>query len=418
MDPFVAVLAALAAFLAGAGLAYWISAGRALASLRKKLRQQGALMNGAAQQLRTPLNEVLGLVQTLHLRAGDFPTENRELIETLAGSGAVAKAVLLDVLDILDLESGQLRIKPRVELLPEVMRFIRRAYRQRAEQEGVDLDIDVRASARAWFLFDDLRVRQCIAAMVRQSLAQSAGGAVKVGLEVVEAGSRSKERLIVATVRDSSPGLDQHVAETYFSARHFTQNKYLMGGTVSPLSLVVARMLARRMGGDLTVESAPGEGVAFRLVAPAKFVRGANEESSAADLTPFDVATRYMRDRVALIVEDNNVNLRVIEAFLKRVQPKKILTAHDGEEALRILEAEECGVVLMDTHMPVMDGLVATRRIRASDAAWRNIPIIAVSAAATGDEMEACFNAGADAFLAKPISPEALYEKIVRVCAE
>jgi CheY-like chemotaxis protein len=125
-----------------------------------------------------------------------------------------------------------------------------------------------------------------------------------------------------------------------------------------------------------------------------------------------------MRDRAALIVEDNSVNLRVIEAFLRRVQPKRVFTARNGEEALRILEEEECGIVLMDTHMPVMDGLAATRRIRASDAAWSNIPIIAVSAAATGDEKEACFSAGANAFLAKPISPDDLYEKIVRVCAE
>lgn len=412
------VLPGLIGCCIGAALVWFFGVRRSQAARKKELRRKSALLSGAAQQMRAPLNEVLGLVQAFTLHAEEFSAESKSRIDAIAGAGATAKAVMLDMLDILDIESGQTRIKRSVELLPEVADFIRRTNRARAEKIGVTLNVDLKASARGWFLFDILRVRQCVGAMVRQCVLQSGGGAVSVTIEAIEKTKRGNARLIVVNVSDQSAGMEQETAELYFSGEEFTRNKLLMAAGASPLSLIVARMMAREMGGDLKVRSAPGEGVKFRLEIPAKFARAAQEGSRASDLTPFDIASRMMKNRTVLVVEDNSVNLRVLEAYLSRLGLGKLLTAANGEEAIRILGKEKCDVVLMDIRMPVMDGLTATKHIRAADTEWRDIPIIAVTAAAGGDEREACMRAGMNAFLPKPVSAEELYERLGRACAD
>lgn len=99
---------------------------------------------------------------------------------------------------------------------------------------------------------------------------------------------------------------------------------------------------------------------------------------------------------------------------MRRLQPGKILLAQNGKDALDILERTKCDLVLTDIQMPVMDGLVMLRRMRAADRPWRKLPAVAVSAAATGNDRRAALSAGANAFLAKPVSPDALYEAVTR----
>ncbi|MGD9545894.1 MAG: response regulator [Amphiplicatus sp.] len=401
----------------GAALAWFFGVRRNRKAFETESQRKSSLLNSAAQQLRTPLNDVLGLVQTLSFRAKELAPETKELVEAIAGAGANAKAILLDVYDILDFESGQLRIKRGVELLPEVVDYIARTNRDRADKAGVELSIELDKSARAWFVFDSTRLRQCVAAMVRQAILQSdKGGRVKVSFESKADPKNKKFKRIIVTVSDNSAGLEQRLADYYFSAQKFGDNPFLKLQNASPLSLVVARLIARQMSGALTAKSAPGKGVVFRLDAPAKFTRSAEDE--AARLSPLELASSLMRDKVVLAVEDNVVNMKVLQAFLARTNPKKVLTAGNGREAIVVLAREHCDVVLMDVQMPVMDGIAATKEIRASKAPWRDVPIIAISAAAQGDEREACIEAGMTAFLPKPVSAEELYERLARVCAD
>ena len=385
------------------------------AAFRKEARRKTGLLNSAAQQLRTPLNDVLGLVQTLSFHTKELAPDTKEVIDAIAGAGANVKAILLDVYDILDVESGQLRITRNVELLYEIVDYIERINRGRAKRAGVELSIYVDVSARAWFILDNMRFRQCVASMVRQAILQSdRGGRVKVRFEAKTDPKKKKFKRLIVTVVDNSPGLEQKEADCYFSGRHFSRNRFLMQGNASPLSLVVARLIARRMGGGLTAKSAPGKGVTFRLYIPAQFARVAKEEVKS--LAPLEIASALMREKVVLAVEDNAVNLKVLKSFLARVHPKKLLTASNGEEAIDVLKQEQCDVILMDVQMPVMDGITATKTIRASKEAWRDVPIVAISAGAAGDDREACIKAGMNAFLPKPVSAEELYERLARVC--
>ncbi len=196
----VVILTGLTCFCLGAALAWLVGVRFAQANQRKHLRRKSALLSGAAQQMRAPLNDVLGLIQTLAFHADDLSSENKERVDAIAGAGANAKAVMLDVLDILDVDAGQTRIKRSVELLPEIADFIERTNRTRAAKAGVKLDIDVKISARAWFLFDVLRLRQCVGAMVRQCVLQSGGGTVSVAIEALEPKKGKKMRRIAVSV--------------------------------------------------------------------------------------------------------------------------------------------------------------------------------------------------------------------------
>lgn len=411
------VVAGLAGLMTGAVLTWFFGVRLNQAARRKEMRQKWALLGGAAQQLRTPLNDVLGLVQTLASRAADLPEDTRALVETIAGAGATVKAVLLDVFDILDFDAGEARIDRAVAPFPEIAEFIERTNRDRARRLGVTLSIDIKSSARASFLMDSLRVRQCVGAMVRQCVLQTPGGTVSLVAEAEDPKRGAKHRRLVVTVRDTSPGLPQEEAERYFMVSDFAKNRALMNSGASPLSLIVARLFAREMRGDLRVKSAPGRGVAFTLTTPVKRARLHRGDGPIASVSPFDAASLLVRERTILVAEDNTVNLQVLQAHLARLMPKAVLIAPNGAEALAILQKQRCDVILMDIRMPVMDGLVATKKIRASDASWRNTPIIAVSAAAAGSDREACRRAGMNAFVAKPVSPEDLYETLARVCA-
>lgn len=410
-----ALLAAVAGLLFFASLALWLNARRKVKELRARLRRQGALLTGAAQQLRAPLNDVLGLFQTLALRADEFSEDTRTLIDAVAGSGAAAKAILLDVFDILDYESGQLRIGPRIEILSDVINSVRRISAPLAERKGVRLDFDIKPSAQALLVFDDTRLRQCIFAMIRQAVEQSEK-TVRVSVDAAQDPRHAQERRILIAVKDDFAGVSADFADHYFSAHDSSRSRRTSSGS-SPLSLVVARLLAREMKGDLVAQCAPGSGVSFHLEIPAKFVRAAQGDDRNYDLTPVEAAASLAGGKTILIAQDDAASLQVLETFLKRVHPKKIITVKNGEEALSRLAAESCDLILMDAQMPVINGVCATERIRKSGAPWRNAPVIMTGAGAQSQEREASYKAGANAYLAKPVCADELYEKIAKVAA-
>ncbi|MCB9956074.1 MAG: response regulator [Caulobacterales bacterium] len=412
MGVLAVVISVFIALSACGAFALWLIARRENAALKERLKRQGRLLSGAAQQLRAPLNDVLGLVQTLAMRGNEFSDENRSLVETVAGSGATAKAVLLDVFDILEIEAGQMKLHPRVTLLTEIVDFVRRANAPLATKKNVVVEYDVTSSARVWLAFDDMRLRQCASAMLRQAINQGQKK-IQFSISVAKDDKQKHQRRITITVKDDAANVGDDVLSGYFSLSGVNK---INSGSGSPLSLFVSRLLAREMGGELSATRAQ-EGVALKLTAPAKFARDAHEDSNSKDLTPFEAARGLMCDRTVLLVEDNAANQKVLEAYLKPVQPKKILAAHNGEAALSLLAHEKCDLVLMDTQMPVMNGLAATHMIRASGKEWSDVPIIAISAGERSEEREAAFTAGANAFLSKPLSADDLYEKIVRVAS-
>lgn len=399
----------------GAGAVWYILVRKLHQTTTLQLNRQSEFINAAAHQLRAPLNQVLGMVQSLSLRATQFDPENQKLIETLTRSGGNMKAALLDVLDLLELKSGELRFEKDVEYLPDTIEFVQRPLASSAERSKTKLSFEISPRARVWAVYDEVRLRQCVSAMLKQSLEQASGGAVHLFADIKRHKDKKAKADIIVTVSDDSGAMDQKSADAYFSLKNYKRNRFMKDAEGSALSLILARLLVRKMGGDMRAKSAHSNGVQFYCRVPVSIANAAPKKESDGKVSLLEAASRALSDVTVLIVEDNDVNVQILQVFLKKTNPKRILVAGNGEEALALLAREKCGLILMDVHMPVMDGITATKRIRQSGKSWSNVPILAVTAAARGSEREACDRAGVTGFIAKPVSPNEIYENVAAV---
>ena len=222
--------------------------------------------------------------------------------------------------------------------------------------------------------------------------------------------------MVSITVSDTGIGMEEHTLSRLFSA--FTQADASItrrfGGT--GLGLVITRQLARLMGGDVRAESRLGEGSSFQLwfvaenVVPRSTI--APIDNQAAD-NPQQRPARVMGARV-LLVDDNAVNRQIVSLFLVQLAPR-IVEAVNGEQALQRLSEQPFDIVLLDVHMPVMDGRETIRRIRASTQSWRNIPVIALTTDAMSGDRERYIDMGMDDYISKPIDGRELATRYIRL---
>jgi len=212
--------------------------------------------------------------------------------------------------------------------------------------------------------------------------------------------------------------MDQYATEAYFCPEKYEINRHMTNAEGRRLSLMLARMLARKMGGDLTVASAFGSGVTFKLSVPAERAAAPEVEEIVSEVTPIERARTLLADKTILAVEDNEANLMIVKAFLQQGKVGTILTAQNGVEAIRAMAANKCDVVLMDVQMPVLDGVEATRKIRKCNRDFKNVPIIAVTAAARAKDVETYKQVGMNDVLAKPVDIDDMFETIERVLSK
>jgi CheY-like chemotaxis protein len=215
--------------------------------------------------------------------------------------------------------------------------------------------------------------------------------------------------MLVFTVEDTGPGMSAETLASLF--REFQQGGRAIarekGGT--GLGLAISRRLAELLGGDLSAQSTLGAGSTFRLRLPYRPAAAAPARATESAETP--QTARQLR---VLVAEDQAVNQRIVALFLKPTGWDVVMTA-DGEEALEALSAGGFDVVLMDMQMPRLDGPEATQRLRASTGPNRDIPVIALTANAMEHHRATFMEAGADAFIAKPIDPRLLVQTILSV---
>lgn len=367
-----------------------------------------------SHEIRTPLNGIVGMAQALIHR--DLPPVEREMVDTVLESSATLMALLNDILDISKIEAGRLEVCPITDDLRHKMARIERFYRPIAEEKGLMLKVAVDPSLPNTLEFDPVRVRQCVENLLSNALKFTSSGSVLVAIScdpIVE--DRTKVQI---HVRDTGIGMtkDQKdkLFQTFQQADSSTTRRF--GGT--GLGLAISRRLARMMGGDVTCATKDGEGSIFTF----SFDAGVPE--TARKLTPKeheDVAFTSPRkigslqDVRALVVDDNGINRRVARVFL---EPLGIVVteAANGIEALEMLEGEDAfDVVLLDMHMPVMDGPETFKRIRASQEEWQEIPVIALTADAMSGDRERYLKMGMTEYVSKPIEERLLVIALSRV---
>ncbi len=357
-----------------------------------------------SHEIRTPLNGVLGMAQSLE--ADDLSDDQRKKVSIILDSGKALTGVLNDVLDLSKIEAGKLDISPVPGDLLHTMKRVRQLFQTTAEEKGLQLGARFAADFPQHLVYDPVRVRQCVSNLISNAVKFTAVGRVEVAISSER--DADGEHMVKIDVIDTGIGMTQEVQDKLFAA--FTQadgaTTRTFGGT--GLGLAISRQLARMMGGDITVSSAPGAGSTFSLTfkAPIAVQSKAPQQKTSAPARASGAATSLRGTRV-LLTDDNAVNRQVIKLFIAPLGCE-ILEATNGKEALDAIATQGFDIVLLDVHMPVMDGTEAIKRIRSAKAPWKDIPVIALTADAMSGDREKYLAMGMTDYVSKPVDQREL----------
>lgn len=367
-----------------------------------------------SHEIRTPLNGVLGMAQSLV--TDGLLTDQREKVDIILESGRTLTALLNDVLDLSKIEAGKIEISSTDGELAVTLDRLRQLFLSKAVERGLNIDLDIAPGLPRLLHYDPVRVRQCVGNLLSNAIKFTEDGRISVKVDSQEI--EPDKWIITVAVADTGIGMTSAVTQRLFTT--FTQADATItrrfGG--SGLGLAITRQLARLMGGDVTVDSTPGEGSIFTLTFKAEAVK--NDAGSRIDmaLPPVDEETlRKLRGIRILLVDDNAVNRQVVKLFTAQLAPK-FVEAVNGQEALDRLHRDEFDLVLLDVHMPVMDGKEAIKRIRGSSEAWRSLPVIALTADAMSGDRERYLALGMTDYVSKPLDQRELTSKIAAAMGE
>jgi signal transduction histidine kinase/DNA-binding response OmpR family regulator len=367
-----------------------------------------------SHEIRTPFHGLMGMLSLL--RETGLTPRQIDYLRTATESADHLLAILNDILDMSQLESGRMTLTPAPVDLRVLLREVEALMRPQAIAKSLALHIDTDPSVPERVMADATRVKQVVFNLLSNAIKFSDQGAVVLDLRQREAEDGSATLEFVVT--DTGIGMDEATVSTLF--KRFTQGdgsrSRRHGGT--GLGLEISRNLARLMGGDIAVRSRPGEGSVFTFRMPSQPVAALpspNEPASAEAGTP-------SRPLQVLVAEDHPVNRQYMAALLESLGHHAHFTAN-GQEAVDAIRARFGGrhggsfdLVLMDLHMPVLDGVGATRAIRAlSDPAAATVPIVALTADAFPETRDRCLVAGMNDFLTKPVSPQKLAASLRRL---
>ena len=365
-------------------------------------RTKSDFLANMSHEIRTPLNGVIGLVDAL--ARTELKTEQRDMVELIRTAGVTLERLLSDILDMSKIEAGLLRVEARPFNLAATLAPVIDTFRMRAELKELWLRDEIAPEADGLFLGDSVRLGQVFANLLSNAVKFTTEGGVRAAIRVLDGDPSGAFATIVLEVEDSGVGFDEAQGEALF--QRFSQADSTItrrfGG--SGLGLSISRSLVEMMDGHIEARSTPGEGSLFRVTLSLPRV---GLEVAEAEVEPrafiLDGSLRV------LLAEDHPVNQKVVQYMLEPLGAH-LTIVDDGQQALTALAEGAFDLVLMDMQMPVMDGLAATRALRAreSEAGLAPVPVIMLSANAMAQHREAAQAAGADLHLAKPITAAGL----------
>jgi signal transduction histidine kinase/ActR/RegA family two-component response regulator len=354
-----------------------------------------------SHELRTPMNGVLGMAHALETTA--LESRQRDYVRTIINSGDGLMAILNDILDLSKIEAGRMEIETRAFDLHDVIVKARDLWVHVTDEKGLTLACDLDADVPRWVLGDVLRVRQILLNLMSNAVKFTDAGEVRIRLQRGEGGEG-----IVLSVTDTGPGIGEDIQQILFQT--FAQADASIarrhGGT--GLGLAICRQLARLMGGEIDLTSTLGQGSCFTVRLPLAPVEASGESR------PSEAAAHAEAGLRILVVDDNATNRAVARALLESIGVE-VTVAGDGVEALERLKIERFDAILMDVHMPVMNGIEAVARIRQGETMASDTPIVALTADAMAGERERLLMLGFDDYLSKPIHPAALVATLERL---
>ena len=358
-------------------------------------RAKSEFLANMSHEIRTPLNGVMGLAQAL--ARTDLSPGQTEMLDLIQSSGLTLQALLSDILDLARVESGRLELADQPFDLTRAVQEAAQLYMASAIEKGLQFFVDIDPDAAVWVQGDEVRLKQVLTNLVSNAVKFTTKGFVS--LTVARSARADGVPLLRFMVEDTGVGFDAAARSRLFTRFEQADGTITRRFGGSGLGLAICRQLAEMMEGDLDCESEPGGGSAFILTIPLRAAT-ANNVVRDDDEATLDTETRRVR---VLMADDHPTNRKVVELILGQTGVD-LIQVEDGAQAVAAFQAQTVELVLMDLQMPVMDGLTATREIRAHEMAIGRspVPLIMLTANALPDHVAASKAAGASRHLAKP----------------
>ncbi|NDY55561.1 DUF3365 domain-containing protein [Desulfovibrio sulfodismutans] len=372
-------------------------------------RTKSEFLANMSHEIRTPLNGVMGMLQLIE--ATHLDDEQREYAHHALTAAKRLTRLLTDILDLSKIEAGKLSLRASQFDLRTVEQSIMDLFAMAAREKGLGLTFTIDGKTPATLIGDEARLLQVLFNLIGNAIKFTDHGDIAVGISPLPFTGNASCRILF-TISDTGIGISEEHAQAIFEPFVQGENAYVRSYQGAGLGLSIVRRLVTLMGGELALESTPGQGSTFSFSLP--FTLPVEKTSGQTD-------TEQDREPAAgffkiLVVEDDALSRLSIVRLLQR-HGHAAIAANDGQEALQRLKEQDFDIILMDVQMPVMDGVKATNAIRTSPEFKEKstIPIIAMTAYAMAGDKEKFLAAGMDSYISKPVDMEILKEVMARV---
>ena len=362
-------------------------------------RAKSRFLSTMSHEMRTPMVGVVGATELL-LRSEGWTAGQHDLLRGLRQSADAQLKLIGNVLDLSRIESDRIELEQRATSPRQILAEIASLFHLTSKEKGLKLHLDISERVPAWVVTDAFRLRQILSNLVGNAIKFTERGSITIH---ADADQGSGHTWLTFKIVDTGIGFDSETAEQLFSefsqADGSTTRKF--GG--SGLGLSICRHLVEMMGGAIRAEGSPGRGATFTFQIPVQHAEGpATESANLPALAP-----KGMR---VLLADDEPINRMVIAGMLEELG-HDVLEAEDGEQVLKLTEAEDVDLIILDMHMPKLDGPDCARALRAREAAAgdpRGLPLLGLTADATVDNRLQYLESGLDALYTKPIEIDTL----------